>query len=92
MFVYLVGSFFFGILEFSMKYPKLGQLGPSLAKTEDKMRSRGETILHNTPKLEIKQGLDGQTRAQRQGDFAEIFVLCRISFAHRTSIQTMSTI
>jgi len=92
MFVYLVGCLFFGILELSMKYPKLGQLGPSLAKTEDKMRSRGETILHSTPNLEIKQGLDGQTRAQRQGDFAKIFVVCCISFAHRTSIQTMSMI
>jgi hypothetical protein len=66
MFVYLVGCLFFGILELSMKYPKLGQLGPSLAKTEDKMTSRGETILHSTPNLEIKQGLDGQTRAQRR--------------------------
>jgi hypothetical protein len=71
MIVYLVGCLFFGILELSMKYPKLGQLGPSLAKTEDKMRSRGETILHSTPNLEIKQGFDGQTRAQRQGDFVE---------------------
>jgi hypothetical protein len=77
MFVYLVGCLFFGKLELSMKYPKLGQLGPSLAKTEDKMRSQGETILHSTPNLEIKQGLDGQTRAQRQGDFAKIY-LCRV--------------
>jgi hypothetical protein len=42
--------------------------------------------------LEIKQGFDGQTRAQRQGDFAKIFVVCCISFAHRTSMQTMSMI
>jgi hypothetical protein len=56
------------------------------------MRSRGETILHTTPKLEIKQGLDGQTRAQRQGAFAKIFVGCCILFAHRSSIQTMSMI
>jgi hypothetical protein len=58
----------FSTIDLSVKYPKLGLLAPNFA-TGDRMRIQYENCTHSTFESGTKQGLECQTRAQRQGDF-----------------------